>query len=148
MQKFNDPSKPARSSKGDALRVANMAGGARIRYGEPGRKAELTEDHGWSQSCLREFQKGAQDHGDLCASSARRSVRGSPREVNERNAKEPLSPFYLGRIGSRLKATLIRGVLPRYGATAWYCQPGNITHWPEVGVKEIVLPASCSSGTA
>lgn len=54
--------------------------------------------------------------------------------------------FYLWMMGSRLNATLIRGAFPLYGATAWYCQPGNMTHWPLVGVNEMVLPASCSSG--
>ena len=43
-----------------------------------------------SQSCLREFQKGAQRFASLCADSAQRSACGSPREVYERNTKVSL----------------------------------------------------------
>src|SRR5262245_33363908 len=52
-------------------------------------KLELTEGPRLEQPCPREFQKGAQVCR-LCATSARRSVRGSPREVRERDAKVSL----------------------------------------------------------
>src|SRR5437867_3240518 len=53
---------------------------------------------------------------------------------------------YFRMTGSRLNATLMRGAFPAYVPTAWNSQPGNMTHSPADGMKEMFLPASCSSG--
>lgn len=87
---LNDPSKLARCSfKGCLFVSTNMTEGARNPPAEPGRKAGTDRRITVVPPVTEGIPEGRTGRCSLCADSARRSLRGSPREVREGNEKAP-----------------------------------------------------------
>ena len=98
---------------------ATMTEGARIRYVKPGRKAGTDRRSTVGTTVTERIPEGRIGPKRLCASSARRNVRGSPREVKERKERHPSTTKFAETNNDRSMRFIQR----------WSSTPPSTSYW-------------------